>query len=62
MRRTDFGWGAESDANLVGRFTTQTFTVPRLARPQTQYLRQYDSSTPQKYSRYSTLLHIDYPF
>jgi hypothetical protein len=62
VRRTDFGWSAEGDANLVGRFTTQTFTVPRLARTQTQYLRQYDAGTPRKYSRYSTMLHIDYPF
>jgi hypothetical protein len=62
VRRTDFGWGAESDRNLVGRFTTQTFTIPRLARIQTYHLRQYDNASPRRYSRYATVLHVDYPF
>lgn len=62
MRRSDGGWNPETDHNLIGRFTTQAFTVPRLARVQTYYLRQFDSSTPRKYSRYSTVLYVDYPF
>jgi hypothetical protein len=62
VRRNDAGWNADTDYNLVGRFTTQSFTVPRLARVQTYCLRQYDGSTPWKYSRYSTVLYIDYPF
>lgn len=62
VRRSDFGWNAATDHNLVGRFTTQSFTVPRLARAQTYYLRQYDASSPPKYSRYSTVLYINYPF
>jgi hypothetical protein len=61
VRRTDFGWGAENERNLVGHFTTQSFTVPRLSRVQTYHLRQYDASSPRKYSRYSTVLHVDYP-
>jgi hypothetical protein len=61
VRRSDTGWGMESDRSLVGRFTTQTFTLPRLSNSQTYYLRQYDASAPAKYSRYSTALHIDYP-
>ena len=61
VRRSDAGWGAANDRNLVGRFTTQTFTLPRLARIQNYFLRQYDASVPPRYSRYSTALHIDYP-
>jgi hypothetical protein len=62
VRRSDGSWDPDSDRNLVGRFTTQSFTVPRLARVQTYYLKQFDGSTPRKYSRYSTVLYVDYPF
>jgi hypothetical protein len=61
VRRSDGGWGASDSGNLAGRFTTRTFTLPRLSRVQGYYLRQYDGSTPAKYSRYSALLHVDYP-
>lgn len=61
VRWSDSGWGPGNDRNLVGRFSTQTFTVPRLAQVQDCYLRQYDASTPPKYSRYTTALHVDYP-
>ncbi len=61
VRRSDGGWGPSDSGNLAGRFTTQTFTLPRLSRAQGYYLRQFDGSTPPKYSRYSTLLHVDYP-
>ena len=62
VRRSDGGWGAGSNGNLAGRFTTQSFVLPRLSRVQDYYLRQYDASNPPKYSRYSMLLHIDYPY
>jgi hypothetical protein len=61
VRRSDYGWGAENDRNLAGRFSTRLFTVPRLSRAQVYYLRQYDGSSPRRYSRYSTLLRVDYP-
>ena len=61
VRRSDGGWGPGDSDNLAGRFTTQQFTVPRLERVQGYYLRQYDGSSPAKYSRYSALLHVDYP-
>jgi len=61
VRRSDAGWGAGAAGNLAGRFTTQTFTLPRLSRVQSYYLRQYDASSPAKYSRVSALLHVDYP-
>ena len=62
IRRSDGGWGSGSNGNLAGHCTTQTFVLPRLSRVQDYYLRQYDGSTPPKYSRFSMLLHIDYPY
>ncbi|HUS19119.1 MAG TPA: hypothetical protein VMZ25_05680 [Terriglobales bacterium] len=62
VRRTDFAWSAETDRNLIGRFTTQVFTLPRLARIQTYCIRQFDTATPHRYSRNATALHVDYPF
>ena len=61
IRTSDAEWGAAGDRNLLGRFVTQTFSVTRLTRLVTYYLRQYDNSSPAKYSRYSTALHVDYP-
>ncbi len=61
VRRSDGGWGPGDGGNLAGRFTTETFTLPRLSRAQSYYLRQYDGSSPAKYSRYSALLYVDYP-
>lgn len=61
VRWSDSGWGPYNDQNLAGRFTTQTFTLPRLARVQDYFLRQFDDSTPPKYSRYSAALHLDRP-
>jgi hypothetical protein len=61
VRWSDAGWGPGNDRNLVARFTTQSFTIPRLSRVQNCYLRQYDNSLPPKYSRYTAALHVDYP-
>jgi hypothetical protein len=62
VRWSDAGWGAGNDRNLVGRFATQTFTIPRLSKVQNCYLQQYDGSVPPKYSRYTAALHLDnYP-
>jgi hypothetical protein len=61
VRRSNAGWGPGNDRNLVGRFVTQAFTIPRLSGVQDCYLQQYDNSMPPKYSRYSAALHVDYP-
>ena len=61
VRGHDYGWGVGNDRNLLGRFTTQTFSLPRLARTQNYFLRSYDNSSPPRYSRYATALHVDYP-
>ena len=62
VRWSDAGWGPYNDQNPAGRFTTQTFTLPRLAKVQDYFLRQFDASTPPKYSRFSAAPHIDYPY
>lgn len=61
IRAHDFGWGSGNDRNLLGRFSTQTFSLTRLARTQTYFLRMYDSSAPPRYSRYPCALHVDFP-
>jgi hypothetical protein len=61
VRYSDEGWGVGYNGNLIGRYTNSSFTLTRYARAQTYFLRSYDNSTPPKYSRYSTALHVDYP-
>ena len=61
VRDNDYGWGQANSRNLIGRFTTQTFNLSRLAQTETYFLRLYDNSSPPKYSRYSAALHVDYP-
>jgi hypothetical protein len=61
VRENDYGWGQANDRNLLGRFSTQTFSLARLAVAQDYFLRLYDGSSPPKYSRYSAALHVDYP-
>jgi hypothetical protein len=62
VRWSDTGWGQTNDRNLVGRFGTQIFTLPRLSKAQGYFLRQYDASVPPKYSRFTTALYVSYPF
>ena len=61
VRVHDFGWGTANDRNLLGRFSAQTFSLPRWARTQNYFLRLYDQSSPPRYSRYAAALHVDYP-
>ena len=61
VRMHDFGWGPANDRNLLGRFSTRSFTLPRLARTQNYFLRLYDNSSQPRYSRYAVALHVDYP-
>jgi hypothetical protein len=61
VRWSDAGWGPDNDRNLIGRFTTRTFSLARLSRTQTYYLRAFDASAPPLYSLDSAVLHIDYP-
>src|ERR1700722_2458736 len=61
VREHDYGWGQSNDRNLLGRFSVQAFTLPRLARTPNYFLRLFDGSPPPRYSRYSAALHVDYP-
>jgi hypothetical protein len=61
VRTHDYGWGAANDRNLLGRFTTETFSLPRLARTQNYFMRLYDNSSPPSYLRYAAALPVDYP-
>lgn len=61
VRAHDYGFGTANDRNLLGRFNTQTFTLPRLAKTQNYFMRLYDNSSPPRYSRYAAALHVDYP-
>jgi hypothetical protein len=61
VRYSDAGWGPDNNRNLVGRYTSSTFTLTRYARAQNYFLRSYDGSVPARYSRYSTGLFVDYP-
>ncbi len=60
VRLEDAGWGADVDRNFLGRFTSQTFSVPKLAASQSYFLRMFDGGTPPGYSRFATLLHVEY--
>jgi hypothetical protein len=61
VRDNDYGWGQANNRNLLGRFSTESFSLARLAQTQNYFLRLYDNSSPPKYSRYSAALHVDYP-
>ncbi len=61
VRAHDYGWGVANDRNLLGRFNSRTFSLPRLARTQNYFMRLYDNSSPPRYSRYAAALHVDYP-
>ena len=54
----DWGWGTTVSRNLVGRYSSQTITLPVAGVTQAFYLRQYDASTPPQYSPYSTVLNL----
>ena len=61
VRYSDTAWGSGNNRNLIGRFTSSTFTLPRYGRAQGYFLRSYDNSAPARYSIYSTALFVDYP-
>jgi hypothetical protein len=42
VRYTDESWGADAGKNLVNRFSTRTFSVPRNQRGKVCFIKQYD--------------------
>jgi hypothetical protein len=57
VRNVDGGWGT-ADQGRVGLFTSQIFTLPRVVRDQTWYLRTLNGGI---YSRFSKVLRVVYP-
>lgn len=57
VRRADWGWGI-SQQNLVGKFTTNTFTLARGSYEQVWYLRQVIGTAT---SRFTKVLRVVYP-
>jgi hypothetical protein len=60
VRWDDSGWGPLGGRNLAGQFAARVITLPRLSRVVSYWIRQYDSAN--RYSRWATLLHVDYPY
>lgn len=59
VRRSDTGWGTgKATNNLVGIFTTQTFTLPRGGIDQVWYMRQVNGT---QISRFTRAMHVNYP-
>ena len=42
VRLSDDSWGCDTGGNLIGRYTTQKFSVPRLRRNQVIYVKEQD--------------------
>jgi hypothetical protein len=61
VRSSDSGWSADDGVNLLGRFTTRQFTVPRFSTADDYYIRAFDAASPRNYSRCSAVLHVEYP-
>ena len=62
VRRRDWRFGAGVDAtDLVLRSPVRSFSLPRAAQVEQFYVRMYDGGTPAAYSRFSSLLCINWP-
>ena len=63
VRRSDQGWGAPgaigSVQNVMGRFTTQTFLLPRSRRTHSYFLRPVDGTNAT--SRFSAAVAVNLP-
>lgn len=56
VRRVDAGWGT-NDSNLLGRFTTQQFSVQRTSRDQTFYVRPIQGTKTSRFSYAPRIVH-----
>lgn len=61
VRRRDWHFAPGNDADLVLRNPVSNFNIPREAAMEQYYIRQYDSSTPPNYSRFSSAIFINVP-
>ncbi len=62
VRRRDWAFGAGVDTpDLVLRSPVRSFSLPRSADGEQFYIRIYDGSTPPVYSRFSSVLFVNWP-
>ena len=62
VRRRDWAFGVGVDsADLVLRSPVRSFSLPRAAQVEDFYVRMYDGETPVAYSRFSSLLCVNWP-
>ena len=62
VRRRDWAFGVGVDAaDLVLRSPVRSFSLPRAAQVEEFYVRMYDGGTPAAYSRFSSLLCVNWP-
>ena len=62
VRRRDWQFGMGVDTpDLVLRSPVQSFSIPRSSQAEQFYVRMYDGSTPPVYSRFSSVLVVNWP-
>ena len=61
VRRRDNAFGMASDADLVLRSPVRSMSIPRTAQVERYYVRMYDASAPQRYSRFSSAMFVNVP-
>ena len=62
VRLKDWNFGPGIDAaDLVLRSPVRSFSIPRAAQTEQFYVRMYDASTPPLYSRFSSVLFVNWP-
>jgi hypothetical protein len=62
VRRRDWNFGADVDtADLVLRSPVRNFSIPRAAQVERYYVRMYDASSPELYSRFSSAVFVNVP-
>jgi len=61
VRLRDWDFSPTPGADLVLRSPTRSFSIPRSAQSERYFIRQYDSSTPPLYSRFSAALFTNLP-
>jgi hypothetical protein len=61
VRRRDWHFAPGQDSDLVLRSPVSNFAIPREAAMEQYFIRQYDSSTPPNYSRFSCAVFVNVP-
>lgn len=61
VRRADFAFGVGAGIGMVLRSPVRSFSIPRAAQVETFYVRMFDGSSPQLYSRHSSAIITNLP-